>query len=284
MSLVTLREVLKNTRENRYAVGAFNFNGYEDVQGMIHGAAEKNAPIIVMASATLVKYFGMRLLVNMVKAMAESVKTPVCLHLDHTTDHETIFDAIKYGFTSVMIDASSKDYATNIKETKTIVDFAKNYCCSVEAELGKLGGREDDIVGDEDSALTDPRDVDQFVKETGIDALAIAIGTAHGFYKKEPKLDFERLADIASLTDCPLVLHGGTGVSEADFRKCIALGISKINVGTELKVIYSGTIRDTLKTLPETEIDPRKIVGPVKSACAEFIKKKIDIFGCADKA
>jgi ketose-bisphosphate aldolase len=283
MSLVTLREILKGTRKNHYAVGAFNFNGYEDVQGIIQGAAEKNAPVIVMASTTVVKYFGLRPLVYMVKAMAEDVRIPVCLHLDHAVSYDLIADAVKYGFTSVMIDASAKNYETNIKESGAVVDFARKHGCSVEAELGKLGGREDNIEGNV-SAFTDPDDVPRFVKETGIDALAVAIGTAHGFYKEEPKLDFDRLEKIISLTECPLVLHGGTGVPAADFKKCVALGMSKINVGTELKATFTNTIRESIKNVSESEIDPKKYVGPVKTACAEVVKNKIDIFGCADKA
>jgi ketose-bisphosphate aldolase len=283
MSLVTLREILKGTRENHYAVGAFNFNGYEDVQGIIQGAVEKNAPVIVMASTSVVKYFGLRPLVYMVKAMAENVKIPVCLHLDHAVSYDLITDAVKYGFTSVMIDASPKDYETNIKESRAVVDFAGKYGCSVEAELGKLGGREDDIVGNA-SAFTDPEDVPRFVKETGIDALTVAIGTAHGFYKEEPKLDFDRLKKITALTECPLVLHGGTGVPVEDFKKCVSLGMSKINVGTELKAVFTNTIRESVKTISETEIDPKKYVGPVKAACAEAVKNKIDIFGCTNRA
>ncbi len=285
MGLVTLKEILAGAREGHYAVGGFNFNNYEDAQGIVDGAVEKNSPVILMASAGAVKYMGLKQLVGMVKGMASAVDIPICLHMDHATDHAMIKEGIKEGFTSVMIDASMHPYEENIAQSKAIADFAAIYGCSVEAELGKLGGREEDIVVDEASALfTNPDDVVRFVEETKIDALAVAIGTAHGFYKSEPKLDFPRLEKIASLTSCPLVLHGGTGVPVEDFKKCIQLGMSKINVGTELKATFSRTLRESVAKNPESEFDPRKYAGPVKAACAQVVKDKIDIFGSAGKA
>lgn len=283
--LVTLKEILENTRKEGYAVGSFNFNGYEDAQGIINGAAEKNSPVILMASMGACKYIGLHQTVGMIKGMAASVDIPVCLHLDHATDMDYIKEAIKAGFSSVMIDASAEDYEINIQKSKEIVEFAKDYHCSVEAELGKVGGKEENIVvSDEKATFTQPYDVPRFVEETGIDALAIAFGSVHGFYKSEPKLDFERLAEIAKITDCPLVLHGGTGIPVEDFKKCVVSGISKINVGTEFKKTFTDTIRKMCNDLPEKEVDPRKYMGPVKDACAEVVKGKIDVFGSANKA
>jgi len=283
--LVTLKEILENTRKEGYAVGSFNFNGYEDAQGIINGAAEKNSPVILMASMGACKYIGLHQTVGMVKGMAASVDIPVCLHLDHATDMDYIKEAIKAGFSSVMIDASAEDYEINIQKSKEIVEFAKDYHCSVEAELGKVGGKEENIVvSDEKATFTQPSDVPRFVEETGIDALAIAFGSVHGFYKSEPKLDFERLSEIAKITDCPLVLHGGTGIPVEDFKKCVVSGISKINVGTEFKKTFTDTIRKMCNDLPEKEVDPRKYMGPVKDACAEVVKGKIDVFGSANKA
>ncbi|MCI8946417.1 MAG: class II fructose-1,6-bisphosphate aldolase [Lachnospiraceae bacterium] len=285
MALVTLKEILANTRKDHYAVGGFNFNGYEDAQGIIQGAVSKNSPVIMMASMGAIKYIGLRQTAGMVKGMAESVDIPVCLHLDHATDYDLIREAIKCGFTSVMVDASAKDYETNIAESRAIVEFAKEYGCSVEAELGKVGGKEEHIVVEDASAtFTDPDDVPRYVEETGIDALAVAIGTVHGFYKSEPKLDFERLEKILKITDCPLVLHGGSGVPVEDFKKCVQMGMSKINVGTELKAAYAATIREMAAKNPESEFDPRKYVGPVKDVCAKIVAGKIDIFGSAGKA
>jgi len=283
MPLVTLKEVLKGTRENGYAVGAFNFNSYEDAQGIINGAVAKKAPVIVMASMGAVKYIGLKTTAYMIKGMAESVDIPVCLHLDHATDHDMIKACINAGFTSVMIDASMKSYEENIAETSSVVEYASKFGCSVEAELGKVGGKEDNVDTDEpEAAFTDPADVPRFVRETGLDALAIAIGTVHGFYKSEPKLDFERLAAIAKVTDVPLVLHGGTGVPVEDFKKAIKLGMSKINVGTELKATYAKAVRESLAAKPN-EIDPRKFMGAVKDRCSEVVQEKIDIFGCANR-
>lgn len=285
MGLVTLKEILAGTREGHYAVGGFNFNGYEDAQGIIEGAAAKNSPVILMASMGAVSYIGLHQVAGMVKGMAESVDIPVCLHLDHATDYALIKEAIRAGFSSVMVDASAKDYETNIADSKAIVEFAKLYGCSVEAELGKVGGKEENIVvEDASAAFTDPADVPRFVEETGIDALAVAIGTVHGFYKSEPKLDFERLEKIVKITDCPLVLHGGSGVPVEDFKKCVRMGMSKINVGTELKATFSKAVRDAVAANPESVFDPRKYVGPVKAACAEVVKGKIDIFGSENKA
>ena len=284
MALVTLKEILANTRREGYVVGASNFNGYEDAQGIVDGAAAMRSPVILMASMGACKYIGLHQTVGMVRGMAESVDIPVCLHLDHATDLDYIRQAVKAGFTSVMVDASAKAYEENIRESKTVVDFAKGYGCSVEAELGKVGGKEDHIEVDAMSAtFTDPADVPRFVEETGIDALAIAFGSVHGFYKSEPKLDFDRLGRILELTQCPLVLHGGTGIPVEDFKRCVRMGMSKINVGTELKATYTDTLRRTLAGLPD-EMDPRKYMGSIKKACAEVVKGKIEIFGSAGKA
>ena len=285
MPLVTLKEILVGTRTGGYAVGGFNFNGYEDAQGIINGAAEKNSPVIMMASMSACRYIGIKQTAGMIRAMAESVSIPVCLHLDHAIDFEYIKAAIKEGFSSVMIDASALDYESNIRETKAVTAFARNFNCSVEAELGKVGGKEDYIVVDDKAAaFTDPADVPRFVEETGIDALAIAFGSVHGFYQSEPKLDFDRLEKILALTSCPLVLHGGTGIPEADFRRCIEMGMAKINVGTEFKKAFSDTLRKMCSELPGSQFDPKKYMQPVKDICAEIARGKIDIFGSAGKA
>lgn len=284
MALVTLKEILADTRAKHYAVGGFNMNSYEDSEGMVMGAARKHSPIIIMTSMACVKYVGLPQLVGMIRGMGEYYKIPVCLHLDHATDYDLIKECIRAGYTSVMIDASKKPYEENIADTKMIVDYAKSYGCSVEAELGMLGGREENVVvSDADKAYTNPEDVPRFVEETGIDALAVAIGTAHGFYKAAPKLDFDRLEAILKLTDCPLVLHGGTGVPEEDFRKCIKMGMSKINVGTQLKATYTDALKAAIKANPD-DIDPRTFLRPVKEACAQEIMRRIDVFGSENMA
>ena len=285
MSLVTLKEILKDTREKKYAVPAFNFNGYEDAQGMMNSALRMRSPIILMASMGAARYIGLKQTVGMIKGMAESVDIPVCLHLDHATDAAFLKEAVVAGFTSVMIDASKKDFEENIEITRDVAAYAKKFGCSVEAELGRIGGREEEIVVDDaSSALTDPERVPEFVEKTGVDALAVAIGTAHGFYKSTPKLDFERLRRIAELTSCPLVLHGGTGVSESDFQTCVSLGMSKINVGTEFKAAYTNAIRDAVAVNETAEVDPRNYMKYVKTKCEEIAEGKMRLFHSAGMA
>ena len=285
MSLVTLKEILKDTREKQYAVPAFNFNGYEDAQGMVNCAVKMRSPLILMASMGAAKYIGLKQTVGMIKGMAESVDIPICLHLDHATDIELLKEAVVAGFRSVMIDASQKDYEENIEITRSIVEYASKFGCSVEAELGKIGGHEEQIsVDDRESTLTEPETVPGFVNETGVDALAVAIGTVHGFYKSEPKLDFERLRSIAELTPCPLVLHGGTGVPPQDFRKCVSIGMSKINVGTEFKAAYTTSIRKAVDDNGKSEIDPRNYMKYVKKTCEEIAMEKMQLFNSAGRA
>ena len=304
MPLITLKQILADSlksalsasdSKNRYAVGAFNFSTLPEAVGIVQGAAEKNAPVILMASPGAVDYIGsLELVADAVKGIARTYPdVPVCLHLDHATDMEQIKHAVVVGFTNVMIDASKEDYEVNIAKTREIADFAHQHSpygpdgCSVEAELGMLAGHEDSVrVSAEEAgkAYTDPALVPRFVGETRLDALAVAIGTAHGFYKAAPKIRFDLLEQIRRCCDVPLVLHGGTGVPEGDFRKCVAMGMSKINVGTGLKKVYTDAVREAIETLPESEYDPRKIVGPGRRAIAEQIASRCDLFGCAGKA
>ncbi|MDR0551640.1 MAG: class II fructose-bisphosphate aldolase [Spirochaetaceae bacterium] len=285
MELVTLRDLLPRAKKERYAVGAFNFNGYEDAAGILAGAEEARSPVIMMASQGACQYIGVYEAAGLVQGMAKRAKVPVCLHLDHATDYDLIKEAVKAGFSSVMVDASAKPYEDNIRESAAIVRFARDYNCSVEAELGKVGGKEEHIVVEDRSAtFTDPAEVPRYVEETGIDALAIAFGSVHGFYKSEPKLDFERLAAILKLTDCPLVLHGGTGIPIADIQRCITMGLAKVNVGTELKAAFANTIRKMCAEVSPDEFDPRKFLKPVKAVCAAIVKEKLTAFGSAGKA
>lgn len=284
MSYVNLKEVLRNTRKENFAVGAFNFNGYEDVQGIVNAAAKLRSPVIVSASMSVVSYFGLKQIVGMVKGIAESVEIPVCLHLDHSTSVELCKEAILAGFGSVMIDSSSKKMEENIKDTIEVVAYARKYGSSVEAEIGHVGGVEENIVVcEEDALLTTPQEAKEFYDATKVDALAVAIGTAHGFYKKEPKIDFSRLENIRALLPCHLVLHGGTGVSNEDFKLCVEKGMSKINVGTELKKVYTDSIRQQCKLVSEKEIDPKKITKEVKVNIEKAVTNKILVFSSNDK-
>jgi len=285
MPLVALKEILTKAQRGHYAVGGFNFNGYEDAQGIVNAAVAVNSPIILMASQRACQYIGLHQSVGLISGMAKSVDVPVCLFLDHATDMTFIREAIKAGFTAVMVDASAEEYETNIRISKEVVSFARNYNCSIEAELGKIGGKEEYVVV-EDRAVTftEPSDVPRFVEETGIDALAVAFGSAHGYYKSEPKLDFDRLEAILKVTDCPLVLHGGSGIPVRDVQKCIAMGLVKVNVGTELKAIFSSTLRRMCAQLPESQIEPKKYMQPVKDAVAASVKEILIALGSENKA
>lgn len=284
MALVTLASILSSTRKQSYAVGAFNFNGIEDSRGILDAAIQKKSPVILMASVSAVAYFGgPEAIAGFVQGITRSLEIPVALHLDHAEELDLIFSCVDAGFTSVMIDASKKSYEENIAITREVVQYAHAHNVSVEAELGKIGGREENIsVSAREASMTDPEDVPDFVARTGIDALAIAIGTAHGFYKEDPLLDFDRLEKIHSLTDTPLVLHGGTGLTDEDFVRCIKSGMSKINVGTELKYCCSQTVRKSVEAQPD-QIDLRKLVGPARKNCEEIVLKKIELFGSANK-
>ena len=282
MALVTLKSVLDHSMEKGYAVGAFNFNGIEDARGIIEAAEEKNSPVILMASTSAVKYFGgAKPCAAFVAALAQASSAPIVLHVDHCTDLAMIKDCVDAGFSSVMIDASALSFEENVAKTAAAVDYAKRYGVSVEGELGRLGGREENVdVSDRDANMTDPASVQEFVKRTGIDALAIAIGNAHGFYKGTPKLDFDRIVAIRALVDCGLVLHGGTGIPEPDFIRAVKCGMNKINVGTELKYACSQTARACMAAKPD-EIDIRKLVGDNRKACREIVLGKIELFGSA---
>lgn len=302
MPLITMKQIMEDSVKKattdtnpaeRYAVGAFNFSTIPEMLGIVEGARKKNAPVILMASLGAVKYIGsLEMIAETAKGIAKLYpEVPFVLHLDHATDLEMIKQAVVAGFTNVMIDASKEAFEENIRKSKEIADFAHNHSpygingCSVEAELGMLAGHEDNVhVEEAGKAYTDPELVAEFVKKTGVDALAISIGTAHGFYKAAPEIKFDLLEDIRKRTDIALVLHGGTGVPEDDFRKCVAMGMSKINVGTGLKKVYTDAIREALKTLPETEYDPRKIAGPGRYAIADEIASKSDLFNCSGKA
>lgn len=282
--LVTGKEILLGAQKDGYAVGAFNVNNMEIVQAIIEAAEETNSPVILQASQGGINYAGVEYIAALGKLAGRNAKVPVALHLDHGTDFGQIIQCIRHGFTSVMIDASKYPLEENIKLTKEIVKIAHAAGVSVEAELGKIGGTEDDVTVDErDATFTDPAEAKRFVDETGIDFLAIAVGTAHGVYQGEPKLDYDRIKTIRETVDVPLVLHGSSGVPEQAIKKAVPLGISKINIDTDLRIKFSEGVKNLLKENPD-EIDPRKILKPAKAGMKEKIIEKMNIFGSAGKA
>ncbi len=284
MSLVTVKELLQKAEKGGYAVGAFNCNNMEIVQAIVQAAEAENAPVIIQASQGAIKYAGLDFIVGLVNIAAGKATVPVALHLDHGTDFVQVVRCIKSGFTSVMYDGSKLPLEENIMMTKKVVEIAQAVGVSTEAELGKIGGTEDDVrVSDKEAMMTDPQEAKVFAESTGVDALAVAIGTAHGQYKFEPKLDFARLVKIKELVDIPIVLHGSSGVPDQDIKKAISLGVRKVNIDTNIREAFVRGVHEVVRNKPQ-EIDPRKILGPAKEKMAEIIREKIRLFGSSGKA
>lgn len=284
MSLIGVVEMLKNAEAGGYAVGAFNCNNMEIVQAIVAAAEAENSPVIMQASQGAIKYAGLDYIVAMAKLAAEHTHVPVALHLDHGTSYEQAVQCIHAGFSSVMIDGSKLPLDENIRLTRRVLDVARAVGVSVEAELGKIGGIEDDIVVSErDALLTDPEEAATFVNETKVDALAVAIGTAHGQYKGIPELDFPRLEKIKSLVSIPIVLHGSSGVADDDIREAVRLGVRKVNIDTNIREAFTQAARKVLDVNPQ-EIDPRKVLGPARAAAIEIIREKMRLFGSSNRA
>lgn len=284
MNLVPMADILQDADKNTYAVGGFNINNMEFLQGIMKGAEELDSPLILQASEGAIRYIGMDYVIKMVEAATAETQIPVALHLDHGSSFEVIIKCIRAGFSSVMIDASKMPFAENIELTKKVVEAAHSVNVSVEAELGTIGGTEDDHTVDEKDALyTDPQQAKEFVDATGVDALAIAIGTAHGVYKGKPELDFERLQAIKELIKMPVVLHGASGVSAADLEKAVSYGVNKVNVNTDFQQAYTARVRELFAEKADL-YDPRKYCGPGRDAIAEKVKEKIKILGSSNQA
>lgn len=283
-TIVSTREMLLKAQNGNYAVPAFNIHNMETLQVVAHTAWEMRSPVIIAGTpSTIEDYAG----ADYIKAIAEvAVKKydiPIAIHLDHFEDVEAIKKDIDLGYKSCMIDASKKPFEENIAIVKEVVEYAHRYDAVVEAELGKLGGKEDDLEIDEKDAMyTNPDDACEFVKRTGVDSLAVAIGTAHGLYKGEPKLDFERLKDIRSKVNVPLVLHGASDVPDELVKKAISLGICKVNVATDLKIPFADAVKKYFAENPDAN-DPRKYMTPGKEAMKEIVKHKIEVCGSANK-
>ena len=275
MALVNPMGFIKAAQENGVAIASFNVHNLETIQAVAQGAAEENCPVIIQTTPGTLKHAGIPYIAAMVKAASEIYDVPMALHVDHCTSFETILQCIRYGYTSVMIDTAHLPYAENVEMVKKVVEVAHSVGVAVEGELGKIGGVEDTLAVDErEATFTVPEEAKDFVDRTGIDMLAIAIGTAHGEYKGEPKLDFPRLSAIRSLVDIPLILHGASGVPDAQIQESLKRGIAKINIATELKLPMAAAIKETFKNKP-TESDPRNYMGAAKVAVKEVVRQKI---------
>lgn len=273
--LVSTNQMLLDAQKGGYAVPAFNIHNLETIQVVVDTANELGSPVILAATPSTVKYAGLEYLIKMIETASNKYDIPIAFHLDHHEDVNSIKEAIFLGCKSVMIDASHHPFEENVKIVKEVVDFAHRYDVSVEAELGKLVGQEDDLIVDESqSAYTDPKLAKEFVERTGINSLAVAIGTAHGLYKNEPKLDYERLKEIKKLVGIPLVLHGASGVPFDSVRTTIEDGICKVNIATELKIPFAESLKEFFLKNPN-ESDPRKYLIPAKEAMKKVVVDKI---------
>lgn len=274
-------EMIKKAQQGHYAVPAFNAENLEMVQAIITAAEQMNSPVIIQTTMPTVKYLDPEAAYAMVYTFAKKSKVPVALHLDHCTDFDAVMVAVKAGYSSVMFDGSKLPFEENVRLTKQVVETAHPMGITVEAELGAIGGKEDNVESKE-SIYTDVNEAKEFVEKTGVDILAIAIGTAHGFYKGEPKLDFDRIAEIGKTVDAPLVLHGGSGVPEAAVKKAISLGMSKVNFATELRAAATKGAREVLKD--ESVIDPKKFMGAAREEVIKLCIEKIKMCGSENKA
>ncbi|MFB4163335.1 class II fructose-1,6-bisphosphate aldolase [Alteribacillus sp. JSM 102045] len=287
MPLVSMKEMLDKAKAEHYAVGQYNLNNLEFTQAILQAAEEEKSPLICGVSEGAARYMGgFKPVVAMVESLMEAynVTVPVAIHLDHGSSFEKCVEAIHAGFTSVMIDGSHYPLEENIALTKRVVDVAHAVGVSVEAELGRIGGQEDDvIVEDAEAAYAIPSECKELVSKTGVDCFAPALGSVHGPYKGEPNLGFDRMKEIDGLVGIPLVLHGGTGIPAEDVQKAISFGHAKINVNTESQISSAAAVRKTLEEKPEL-YDPRKYMGPARDAVKETVKSKMREFGSSNRA
>lgn len=281
--LVTSKELLLKAQEGGYAVGAFNVENMEMVQAVLAAAEELNSPVIMQTTPSTVKYAGLDYYLANVEAAAKRTKVPVVMHLDHGNSFELAMQALRTGYTSIMIDGSHESFEDNIKVSKAVVDACHPSGVCVEAELGKVGGKEDDLDGGDDNPYTDPREAIEFVEKTGVDSLAVAIGTAHGVYKGTPKVDVERLSEIQKVVSIPLVLHGTSGVPDEVVKECIRRGICKVNYATDLRIAFSKGVNEVLHDAPDT-IDPKKYNSKGRDEVKKYVMDKIKVCGSAGKA
>ena len=275
--LVTLEEILKDAEQRKYGVGLFNMLNLEMARGIIEAAEQENSPVILGVAEVHLPFIPFDYAQIIMNKIARDAKVPVCLHFDHGTDYKKILGAIKAGFTSVMYDGSALPYEENIANTREISKVAHALGCSVEAELGHVGGGEGGTDDGHEEMYTNVEQVNDFIRRADIDALAVAIGTAHGKYKTKPKLDIDRLKAIRTATDTPLVLHGGSGLSDDDFRNTVKYGIAKVNIFTDLCNAGVQAVKDNLD-LPYLEMRNKKV---------EYIKNavinKMKLFGSVNR-
>ncbi len=284
MPLVSMNEFLPKAKANKFAVGQFNMNNLEFAKAITEAAMAEKSPFIFGVSEGALKYMGIEYTVAIAEAAAKQSGLPIALHLDHGSTFEVAMKCIRAGFSSVMFDGSHHSFEDNIRLTKEVVKAARAMGVSVEGELGTIGGVEDDISVDEaDAALAKPEEAIRFYEETGVDCVAIAVGTAHGMYKGEVKIRYDIIEEVAKAIPVPIVLHGGSGVPDEAIRLSIAAGVGKINVNTENQVACTEAIREVLNKDAKV-YDPRKYLTPAKNAMVEVVRTKIQLFGSSNQA
>lgn len=282
--LVTSKELLLDAQKNAYAVGAFNTNDLEITHAIIRAAEAKKSPVLVQISAGALKYAGADYLPMIVAKAATLASVPVAIHLDHGPSFASVMLCLRQGFTSIMRDASQLPYDGNVAEVRKVVEACHAIGVPVEAEIGKLGGVEEHVVVSErDATMSNPDECARFVDDSGCDFLAVAIGNAHGFYKGEPKLDFDRLNEIRNKVSVPLVLHGASGIPDHQITKAVERGVCKINIDTEIRNAFIRSIQEFVAKNPD-QIDPRKVFKPGIAAMQAVVERKIDIFRSAGRA
>ena len=285
---VTTKEMLKAAQNGKYAIGAFNCENMEMAMAIVAAAEAQKAPVMLQTTPSTVSYAGLDVYYANVRALAERASVPVALHLDHGSSYELAVNAMAAGYSSVMIDGSHESFEDNIAVTRRVVEQAKAKNIPVEAELGKVGGKEDDLDGGSGNGYTDPADAVEFVKATGVDSLAVAIGTAHGVYVGTPVLDVARLAEIrkaleAAGVSIPLVLHGASGLTDESVRECIAEGICKVNFATELRQAYTAGVKEVLAKDPDV-YDPKKYGKVAMAKVQALVEDRIKVCGANGKA
>lgn len=284
MGLISMKEMLRKAQAGKYAVGAFNIVDENSTAAVIKAAEELKAPVIIQTSVKTVKLYGAKPIAAWTRALAESSSIPIALHLDHCKEIDVLYECVESGWTDVMFDGSSLPFEENLTKTKEAVSIAHPKGIGVEGELGAIVGVEDDIhLKEQDSHLANLGQSEKFVKETGIDIFAPAIGTAHGIYKGEPKIAFDLLEEIAKRTKIPIAIHGGTGLSEEVFRRCISLGGVKVNISTQIKHVYRDSYIKYFTDNPN-DYEPVGVIKYVHKQIIEIVKGFIKIFGSDGKA
>ena len=283
MPLVTSKELMLDAQRNHYAIGAFNVENMEMVQAVVAAAEELRSPVIIQTTPGTLKYAPPEMYYAIVAAAAQAASVPVVMHLDHGSSYDLAQRALRAGYTSIMIDGSHSPFEENIAITRSVVEICRQAGVSVEAELGKVGGKEDDLDGGSGNGYTVPEEAAEFVERTGVDSLAVAIGTAHGVYKGTPKLDIDRISQLRELVSVPLVLHGTSGVPDDVVRQCSSRGMCKVNYATDLRIAFTGGVKEYLSKDPGV-YDPKKYSALGRENVKQYVMQKMLVCGSNGRA